>query len=54
MLYADYFADEPLHDGVVFQRSFRMDQKLLMKIVLVGTPYKAKGAIAVPINEVNN
>jgi len=33
MLYADYFADDPSHDNVVFQRRFRMDRKLFPKIM---------------------
>jgi hypothetical protein len=33
ILYADYFADDPLHDEVVFRRHFRMSQKLFLDIV---------------------
>jgi hypothetical protein len=33
MLYADYFADSPLHGEAVFRRHFRMSQKLFLKIV---------------------
>ncbi|XP_024314587.1 uncharacterized protein LOC112270744 [Brachypodium distachyon] len=32
MLYADYFADDPLHDDVIFRRHFRMSRKLFLKI----------------------
>ena len=33
LLYADYFADDPLHGDVVFQHRFRMNLKLFRKIV---------------------
>jgi hypothetical protein len=33
ILYADYFADDPLHGEVVFRRHFRMSQKLFLDIV---------------------
>src|SRR3954462_7569440 len=33
MLYADYFADQPLHGEDVFLRLFRMSRKLFLKIV---------------------
>ncbi|XP_051190542.1 uncharacterized protein [Lolium perenne] len=33
MLYADYFADDPLHGDTVFRRRFRMSRKLFLKIV---------------------
>ena len=33
MLYADYFADQPLHGEDVFRRRFRMSRKLFLKIV---------------------
>ena len=33
LLYADYFADDPLHSNVVFRRHFRMNLKLFRKIV---------------------
>ena len=33
MLYADYFADNPLHGEAVFRRRFRMSRKLFLKIV---------------------
>ena len=33
MLYADYFADQPLHGEDVFRRHFRMSRKLFLKIV---------------------
>ncbi|XP_051221986.1 uncharacterized protein [Lolium perenne] len=33
MLYAEYFADDPLHVDVIFRRHFRMSQKLFLKIV---------------------
>jgi hypothetical protein len=33
MLYADYFADNPLHGEIVFRRCFRMSQKLFLRIV---------------------
>jgi hypothetical protein len=33
ILYADYFADNPLHDEAVFRRRFRMSRKLFLKIV---------------------
>ena len=33
MLYADYFADDPLHGEAVFRRRFRMSRKLFLKIV---------------------
>jgi hypothetical protein len=39
ILYADYFADDPLHGDVVFLHRFRMNQKLFMKIVLVGKEF---------------
>ncbi|XP_010233156.1 uncharacterized protein LOC100845782 [Brachypodium distachyon] len=32
MLYADYFADDPLHNDVIFRRRFRMSRKLFLKI----------------------
>jgi hypothetical protein len=33
ILYADYFADDPLHDEVVFRRCFWMSRKLFLDIV---------------------
>ena len=33
MLYSDYFANEPLHDEVVFRRRYRMNRGLFLKIV---------------------
>ncbi|KAK1603182.1 hypothetical protein QYE76_016552 [Lolium multiflorum] len=33
MLYADYFADNPLHGESVFRRRFRMSRKLFLEIV---------------------
>jgi hypothetical protein len=33
MVYADYFADDPLHSDVVFRYRFRMSRKLFLKIV---------------------
>ena len=33
MLYADYFADNPLHGETVFRRRFRMSRKLFLQIV---------------------
>ena len=33
MLYADYFADDPLHGEKRFRRRFRMNRKLFLKIV---------------------
>jgi hypothetical protein len=33
ILYADYFAEDPLHDEVVFHRHFRMSWKLFLDIV---------------------
>jgi hypothetical protein len=33
ILYADYFADNPLHGEAVFRRRFRMSRKLFLKIV---------------------
>jgi hypothetical protein len=33
ILYADYFADSPLHGEAVFRRRFRMSRKLFLKIV---------------------
>jgi hypothetical protein len=33
MLYVDYFADDPLHDDVIFRRRYRMGRKLFLKIV---------------------
>jgi hypothetical protein len=33
MLYAGYFANDPLHDDTVFRRHFRMSRKLFLKIV---------------------
>jgi hypothetical protein len=33
MLYADYFANDPLHGDAVFRRRFRMSRKLFLKIV---------------------
>ena len=33
LLYADYFADDPLHGDVVFRHRFRMNLKLFRKIV---------------------
>jgi hypothetical protein len=33
ILYADYFADSPLHGEAVFRHCFRMSQKLFLKIV---------------------
>jgi hypothetical protein len=35
ILYADYFADDPLHGEVVFRRCFRMSWKLFLDIVYV-------------------
>jgi hypothetical protein len=35
ILYADYFADDPLHGVVVFRRCFRMSRKLFLNIVYV-------------------
>lgn len=32
MLYADYFADDPLHNDVIFRRRFRMSRKFFLKI----------------------
>ncbi|XP_010239009.1 uncharacterized protein LOC100831876 [Brachypodium distachyon] len=32
MLYVDYFADDPLHNDVVFRRRFRMSRNLFLKI----------------------
>uniref|UniRef100_A0ACD5Y6L6 Uncharacterized protein n=1 Tax=Avena sativa TaxID=4498 RepID=A0ACD5Y6L6_AVESA len=34
MLHVDYFVDDPLHGEVLFQRHFRMNRKLSMKIVM--------------------
>ena len=34
MLYADYFADAPLHDEKVFRRCYRMSRKLFLRIVI--------------------
>ena len=33
LLYADYFADAPLHDEKVFRRRYRMSRKLFLRIV---------------------
>jgi hypothetical protein len=33
ILYADYFADSPLHGEAVFRRRFRTSRKLFLKIV---------------------
>jgi hypothetical protein len=33
ILYADYFADNPLHGEAVFRRRFKMSRKLFLKIV---------------------
>ena len=33
MMYADYFADDPLHGEKTFRRHFRMNRKLFLKIV---------------------
>jgi hypothetical protein len=33
ILYADYFANNPLHGEAVFRRRFRMSRKLFLKIV---------------------
>ena len=33
MLYADYFADDPLHGEKIFRCRFRMNQKLFLMIV---------------------
>jgi hypothetical protein len=33
MLYADYFADDPLHGEAVFRCRFRMSWKLFLRIV---------------------
>ena len=33
MLYADYFADSPLHGKKVFRRRYRMNRKLFLRIV---------------------
>jgi hypothetical protein len=35
ILYADYFADDPLHDEVILRRHFRMKRKLFLDIVYV-------------------
>jgi hypothetical protein len=32
ILYADYFADDPLHGEVIFRRCFRMSRKLFLDI----------------------
>jgi hypothetical protein len=32
ILYANYFADDPLHGEVVYQRHFRMSRKLFLDI----------------------
>src|SRR3954465_2138809 len=32
LLYSDYFPDFPLHGDKVFQRRYRMDQKLFLRI----------------------
>jgi hypothetical protein len=32
ILYADYFADNPLHGEVVFRHCFRMSRKLFLKL----------------------
>lgn len=34
MIYVDYFIDDPLQGEVVFQRHFRMNRKVFMKIVM--------------------
>ncbi|XP_071683761.1 uncharacterized protein [Lolium perenne] len=33
MLYADYFADNPLHGEAIFRHHFRMSRKLFLRIV---------------------
>ena len=33
MLYADYFVDDPLHGEKTFRRRFRMNRKLILRIV---------------------
>jgi hypothetical protein len=33
ILYANYFADNPLHGEAIFRHRFRMSQKLFLKIV---------------------
>ena len=33
ILYADYFADNPIHCDTVFRRHFRMNRKLFLKIL---------------------
>ena len=35
ILYADYFADDPLHDEKTFRRRFRMNRNLFLRIVHV-------------------
>jgi hypothetical protein len=40
ILYADYFADDPLHDEVVFWHHFRMSRKLFLNIVYVVRCFK--------------
>jgi hypothetical protein len=39
ILYADYFADNPLHGEAVFRCHFRMSRKLFLKIVYVLRDY---------------
>jgi hypothetical protein len=34
MLYTDYFTDDPLHCEMLFQRHFKMNRKLFMKIIM--------------------
>jgi hypothetical protein len=41
ILYADYFADNPLHGEVVFRRRFRMSQKLFLKILYALRDYNS-------------
>jgi hypothetical protein len=33
ILYADYFADNPLHSEAIFRHCFRMSRKLFLKII---------------------
>jgi hypothetical protein len=39
MLSVDYFADDPVHGDLVFQRRFRMNRKLFMKILFAVREY---------------
>jgi hypothetical protein len=41
ILYAEYFADNPLHSEAIFRRHFRMSRKLFLKIIYALRDYES-------------